>query len=135
MAGIRLILEEIRDLRRDWAEYRVKAGEDRRKADEDRRKADEDRRKADEERVRMEQRFQEYMRGSREYMRESREAFRQYAEEAARREEGMSKALAVIGHIGGRILDTLNKHTAILEENGRLPARIARSLDVKSNGK
>jgi hypothetical protein len=40
LAGIRLILEEIRDLRREGAEDRRRADEDRKRADEDRKRAD-----------------------------------------------------------------------------------------------
>ena len=45
--GTRLVLREIRDLRRDLLEDRRRADEDRRRSDEDRRRSDKDRRRSD----------------------------------------------------------------------------------------
>jgi hypothetical protein len=55
-AGIRLVLEELRELKREANEDRRRSDEYWKKADEDRRKADEDRKRLDQRLVRMETR-------------------------------------------------------------------------------
>ena len=89
--GIRLVLEELRDLRVEMRADRQRADEERRRADEnrreERRKADEDRRQ---ERLQSDERFERIMR-------ETRRAFKD------------------VRSVGLSIVKTLNHHTRILE--------------------
>jgi predicted nucleic acid-binding Zn-ribbon protein len=99
--GIRLILGEIRDLRKDLADDKKQAAEDRRRmlrlmeeAAEDRRQAAEDRKQAAEDR-------------------------KQAAEDRSRGEDnirGIRQALVVIGGVGRRIHATLDEHSRLLRE-------------------
>jgi len=102
MDGIQLVLEEIRDLRRDSLEDRKRADEDRKRADEDRKRADEDRKRADERWERLH--------------RESEERFARDTQEAAEREKGLRQALVVIGNAGRRIIKAQEDHTRLLEQ-------------------
>jgi DNA polymerase III epsilon subunit-like protein len=89
--GIRLVLEELRDLRREMRD-------DRRQAQADRRQADADRRRSDE---RFEQLLQEFR------------------EDSARRELATQKAFRDVRAVGLAIVKTLNRHTRILERIDR----------------
>jgi hypothetical protein len=96
--GIRLVLQELRDLRVEMRDDRRRADDDRRRADEERRRADQERRVSDQER---EARFEAMMR-----------AFR---EDSARREAATQKAFRDIRTVGLSIVKTLNHHTRLLE--------------------
>lgn len=104
--GIRLVLEEIRDLRRE-------AEADRKRVDEDRRRADEDRKRADE-------KFERYVAESNErferHSAESKEHFGRYVAESTHREKELSRAVAIIGHVGRDILKTQKTHTRLLQQ-------------------
>jgi hypothetical protein len=89
--GVRLILEELRDLR---LEMRA----DRRRADEDRRRADEERRQSD-------GRLERIM--------------RDFQQDSARREAATQRAFKDIRTVGLSIVKTLNHHTRILERIDR----------------
>ena len=111
--GLRLILEEIRDLRIEMREDRHRADEDRRRADEDRRRADEDRRRADAaaaaDRQRSDERFEQAMAATR-------------------------AAWADVRTVGQAIVRTLNRHTRLLESQSRLlesHSRLLESIDRK----
>ena len=106
-AGIRLVLEEIRDLRREMAEDRRRADEERR---EERRRADEDRARADEDRKRADLRFEHVVADSR------------------KREHQLRDALVVIGSVGRRILAKLDEHSRLLKS-------IDRKIDRRGNGR
>ena len=87
LAGIRLVLEEIRDLKKELAEDRKQAAEDRKQFAEDRKQAAEDRKQAA----------------------EDRKGFRESI-------DGIRDALVVIGKVGRRIIQTQEKHTGLLVE-------------------
>ena len=127
--GVKLVLEELRDLRLEMRADRERSDGERRKADEERRKADEERRRADErwrkdrlradeelraERLRSDERFQQLL--------------REFHEDSARREAATQKAFKGIHTVGLSIVKTLNHHTRILE-------RIERKLGGRWNGR
>jgi len=112
--GIRLILEELRDLRLEMRSDRRRADEERQHADEERQHADEDRRRADKERRRSDQRFERIM--------------RDFEQKSARREAATQRAFRDIRTVGLSIVKTLNHHTRILE-------RIDRKLGAQGNGR
>lgn len=85
--GIRLVLEELRDLRVEMRADRQRADEERRKAEQERRRADEEHRQ---ERLRSDERFEKVMR-------ETQRAFKD------------------VRSVGLSIVKTLNHHTRILE--------------------
>lgn len=89
--GIRLILEEIRDLKREGAEFRKFLIDDRKQAAEDRKQAAEDRKEF------------------RKFMQESRE-------EAHQDRRDIREALVVIGKVGRKIIQTQGEHTRLLRE-------------------
>jgi hypothetical protein len=103
--GIRLVLQELRDLRLEMRDDRRRADEERRQADEERRQATEERRRADEERRRADAerdaRFEAMM--------------REFREDSARREAATQKAFRDIRAVGLSIVKTLNHHTRLLE--------------------
>lgn len=111
--GIRLILEEIRDLRLEMRADRQHADEERRRADEERRLADEDRRRANEEwrqeRQQSDERFQQLV--------------HEFREDSARREAVTQKAFNDLRAVGLSIVKTLNHHTRILQRIERNSAR------------
>jgi hypothetical protein len=100
--GIRLVLEELRDLRLEMRTDR----EDRRRFDEEwrleRRQADEQWRQ---EKLQSDERFQQLM----------RQLMRDFREDSARREATTQKAFKDIRAVGLSIVKTLNHHTPILE--------------------
>ena len=124
--GIKLVLEELRDLR-------VEMRADRRRSDEERRQTDEEWRRADEawrqewreERTRSDERFGQLMS-------EMKLEFRELREESARRDAAMQKAFTgafkQVHTVGLAIVKTLNRHTQILE-------RIDRRLAAPGNGR
>jgi len=120
--GIKLVLEEIRDLR---VETRI----DRQRSDEDQRRRDEAQRLRDEDRRRSDEAWREERRQADEAWREERQQFR---EDSIRREAVMLKAVAdaikPIHTVGLAIVKTLNRHTQILE-------RIDRRLAGPGNGR
>jgi hypothetical protein len=127
-AGIKLILEELRDLRIEMREMRVEMRADRQRAEEDRRRADEERRQADEER-------RQFAAERRVFAEEQRQAnarfeglMRVFREDSARRDAATQTALKDIRTVGFAIVKTLNHHTRILE-------RIDRKLGVRGNGR
>lgn len=108
-AGLRLILEEIRDLRRE--------GEaDRRQAAEDRRQAAEDRKKYAEEQRRFSEEMRRFAEEAAEDRRQAAEDRRRISAEAAEDRRGIRDALVVIGRVGRRIVQTQERHTKLLEE-------------------
>ena len=119
-AGIRLILEELRDMR-------VEMRADRRRADEERRKADAERREADEER-------RQFAEERRQFAEERRLAdarfealIRDFRQDSARRAVATQRAFRDVRSVGLSIVKTLNLHTRILE-------RIDRKLGAMGNG-
>lgn len=86
LAGIQLVLEEMRDMRRE-------AQEDRRRADQDRRRADE--------------RFDAIVR-------EGREQLAEYARDSVRRERTLNRSLLAIAREGRAIRRVLDEHTVLL---------------------
>ena len=131
--GIKLVLEELRDLRVEMRADRQRSDEERRRADEERRQADEERRRADEEwrqewreeRTRSDERFGQLMS-------EMKLEFRGFREESARRDAAIQKAFTdafkQVHTVGLAIVKTLNRHTQILE-------RIDRKLGAPGNGR
>ena len=93
-AGLRLILEEIRDIRQEIADINRRSDEDRRRADAERRRADQDRRRAD-------------------------ERFERIVRESKVREKGLRDVLVIIGRTGRQILTTLKEHTKLLNQISR----------------
>lgn len=112
-AGIRLTLEELRDMRVEMRDTRVEMRADRRRADEQRRQADEERRQFAREQQQANQRFERIL-GT-------------FHQDSARREAATQRALKDIRTVGFSIVKTLNLHTRILE-------RIDRKLGVRANG-
>jgi len=118
--GIRLVLEELRDLRLEMRADRQHTDEERRQTDEERRQADGEwrleRRQADEqwrqERLQSDERFQQLL--------------RDFREDSARRETVTQEAFKDIRTVGLSIVKTLNHHTRILE-------RIERKLGTAGN--
>ena len=106
-----MILEELRDLRRETRADRRQAGEDRRRADEERRQ----------ERLRSDERFEQIM--------------RDFREDSARREAVTQKAFKEIRVVGLSIVKTLNRHTRILEHNTRILERMDRKLGARDDGR
>ena len=106
-AGIRLILEELRDMRFELRADRRRSDEERRQADEERRRADEERRQ---ERVRSDARFEKVMR-------ETQQAFKD------------------VRSVGLSIVKTLNHHTRILERIERRLGAHARWRPGHGNGR
>lgn len=98
LAGIRLVLEEIRDIKKELAEDRKQTAEDRKQYAEDRKQAAEDRR-----------RFEELFKQSVVQADEHRKEFRETI-------TGIRQALVVIGKVGRRIIQTQDKHTGLLIE-------------------
>ena len=153
--GIRLVLEEMRELRLEMRADRQHADEERRRVDEERRQADErwrlewqqERRQADEERRRADEerrqadeqrrlQWQQERRQADELWRQERvesnerfqELLREFREDSARREAATQKAFQDIRTVGLSIVRTLNHHTRILE-------RIERKLGARDNGR
>jgi uncharacterized coiled-coil DUF342 family protein len=93
--GIRLVLEEIRELRRESTsmlkEMRQERAEDRRQAAEDRRQAAEDRRRSD-------------------------ALFARHADRAEEDRKGIRDALVAIGNVGRKFQSTLTEHSRLLKE-------------------
>ena len=85
-AGIRPILEELRDMRVELRDMRVETRADRRRADEERRQADEERRQFAEERRQADERFERIL--------------REFHEDSARREVATQSALRDIRTVG-----------------------------------
>jgi hypothetical protein len=119
-AGIKPILEELRDLRIEMRDLRIEMRADRQRTEEDRRCAEEDRRRSDEER--------------RAFAGEQRLAnarferlMRDFREDSARRDAATQRALKDIRTVGFSIVKTLNHHTRILE-------RIERKLGARDDG-
>lgn len=112
-AGIRLILEEIRDIKHEMMRLCNRSDEDRKRADEDRKRAAEDRRRADERWERL--------------TRESDKRFERHVRESKEREKGLSRALVIIGGIGREIVKTQKEHTVLLKQ-------ILAAVTVRSNG-
>lgn len=128
--GIKLVLEELRDLRLEMRADRLEARADRRRADEERRRVDADRRQADAERRQAEEERRQADAEWREEQRradgtlrrerqESNERFqellREFRQDSARREAATQKAFKAIRTVGLSIVKTLNHHTRILE--------------------
>ena len=109
--GIRLILEELRDLRLEMRADRRRVAEERR---EDRQRVEEERRRYDEERRRSDERFERMM--------------GDFEQRSARREAATQRAFKDIRIVGLSIVKTLNHHTRILE-------RIDRKLGAQGNGR
>lgn len=107
--GIRLILEEIRDLRWEGVEDRKQAAEDRKEAAENRKEAAEDRRAF-------------------------REAFDRYSAEAASREKDLRKALVVIGNVGREFSNRLKGIQKGQAEQTQLLKEIRTAVRVRGNG-
>lgn len=119
LAGIRLVLEEIRDIKKEQAEDRKQFAEDRKQAAEDRKQiaedrkqfaedrqqAAEDRRQAAADRRRFEDLFRQSVAQAEEHRKEFRETI-----------TGIREALVVIGKVGRRIIQTQDKHTGLLVE-------------------
>ena len=120
--GVKLVLEELRDLRLEMRADRERSDGERRQADEQRRQADEkwrkDRLRADaelrEERLRSDERFQQLL--------------REFHADSVRREAVTQKAFKDIRTVGLSIVKTLNHHTRIL-------GRIERKLGGRWNGR
>jgi hypothetical protein len=106
-AGIKLILEELRDLR---LEMRA----DRRRADEERQQAREEQRQARDEQRQANARFERII--------------RDFQQDSARREVATQRAFKDVRTVGLSIVKTLNHHTRILE-------RIDRKLGALGNGR
>jgi hypothetical protein len=106
-SGIRLVLEELRDLRVEMRADRERADADRRRADADRRRADEDHRR---ERRQADERFEKVMR-------ETQRAWR-----------GLRS-------VGLSIVKTLNHHTRILVRIERRLAAPGRWRSGQGNGR
>jgi hypothetical protein len=109
--GIKLVLEELRDLRLEMRTDRRRADEERRQFAEERRRADEERRR---ERMESDVRFQELL--------------REFRQDSARREAATQKTFKDIRTVGLSIVKTLNHHTRILE-------RIERKLGPRGHGR
>ena len=130
--GVKLVLEELRDLRREMRADRQQASAERREANEERRKTDEERRKADEERRQADaERRQERLRSDARF----EEMMRELRQDSARREAATQSAFKNIHTVGLAIVKTLNRHTRILEHHGRILERIDRKLDPRWNGR
>ena len=119
-AGIRLILEELRDMRVEMRDMRVEMRDmrvemraDRRRADEERRQAAGERRQFAEVQRRANKRFEEIV--------------REFREDSSRREAATQRAFKDIRTVGFSIVKTLNLHTRILE-------RIDKKLGARPNG-
>ena len=112
LAGIRLVLEEIRDIKKEQAEDRKQATEDRKQIAEDRKQFAEDRQQAAEDRQQAaadRRRFDDLFRQSVAQAEEHRKEFRETI-------TGIREALVVIGKVGRRIIQTQDKHTGLLVE-------------------
>jgi hypothetical protein len=134
--GVKLVLEELRDLRLEMRADRERADGERRQADEERRRAHEERRRADEERRRADEKWQKDRLRADEELRQERlrsderfqQSLREFREDSARREAATQKAFKGIHTVGLSIVKTLNHHTRILE-------RIERKLGGRWNGR
>ena len=132
-SGIKLVLEEIRDLRVEMRVDRQRSDEEQRRRDEAQRLRDEERRRSDEawreERRQADESWQQERRQAAEAWREERQ---QLHEDSIRREAVMLKvvtdAVKPIHTVGLAIVKTLNRHTQILE-------RIDRRLAGPGNGR
>ena len=149
--GTQLILTEIRDLRREMHADRQSADAERRHADEawreERRQADAERRQADtawqQERRQTEEAWQQEVRRLEEAQRQDRVAsdarfeqtMREFRQDSGRREVTTQKAFKDIHTVGLAVVKTLNRHTRILEQHGRVLERIDRKLGVRGNGR
>jgi hypothetical protein len=161
--GIRLVLEEIRDLRREARDDRRRADAaarterrradaaarmERRRAEAHRRQAEADRRQAEADRRQAEadrQRAEADRRQADLDRRRSDERFEQviagFRRDSLRRDAAMQKALEAtqtafrdIRSVGLSIVKTLNRHTRYLEHHGRILERIDRKLGSWGNG-
>lgn len=127
--GIRLVLEELRDLRLEMRADRQHADDERRRADEERRQANEERRQADEERRLERRQADERWQQEREASNERfQQLLREFREDSIRREAETQKAWKDVRTVGLSIVKTLNHHTRILE-------RIDRRLGGWDNGR
>ena len=116
LAGIRVIVGEIQDLKRESVE-------DRQRADEDSRRADEDRKRSD-------AHFAEYVRRS-----EARdESMVRYLRAIEAGNRDLHLAIRAIGKYGRVIIENQIEDRRILREHTRLLAQIARGLDARGNG-
>ena len=112
LAGIRLILEEMGDLKKELAMDRKQAAEDRKQAAEDRKQAAEDRKQAADDR----KRIAETMDRIEDSLDKSIvQAARDRAEAAHDRKE-IRRALVVIGNIGRRFSQSLERIRKTQEE-------------------
>jgi hypothetical protein len=117
--GIKLVLEELRDLRREMRDERRQAdqarrreaGERRREAGERRREAEERRREAEERRQAEASRLAEQRRSDERF----ETMMREFREDSARREAATQRAFRDIRTVGLSIVKTLNHHTRLLE--------------------
>jgi hypothetical protein len=105
--GIRLVLEEIRDLRLEMRTDRQQDWEERRQTETERRRADE----------------------------EWRQERRQSDERFAHREAATQTVLENIHTVGLAIVRNLTRQTRVLEQHGRILERIDRKLDPRWNGR
>lgn len=127
-SGIRLVLEEMRDLRKEFTEFRKEAAEDRKRyagesqrwfeqAAKDRSQAAEDRRQATEDR------------------RQIAELYKNSLEDSARRERELRDALVVIGKVGRQILKNQEGQTKVLEGMTKVLEDIKYAVTPRRNGK
>jgi hypothetical protein len=112
-SGIRLILEEMRDLKRE-------AGEDHKQAAEDRKQAAKDRKQ-----------FLEYCRRADD----DRGQFHEYCRRSDDDRKEMQRLIKVIAGVGVKIHKTQQEHTRILQENPRLLRGIEKRLGASGNGR
>jgi multidrug efflux pump subunit AcrA (membrane-fusion protein) len=144
--GIRLVLEEIRDLRREMREerkeYRRQTEADRRQAEADHRQAEADRQQAEADRRRAEadrQQAEADRKRADAERRRSDERFehliREFRQDSARREAATQKMFRDIRTVGLSIVKTLNLHTRILERIDRKLGAWGNSGPGPANGR
>ena len=112
-AGIRLVLEELRDVRVEMRDVRVEMRDMRVEMRADRRRADEERRQFAGEQRQANQRFERIL--------------RDFRQDSSRREAATQALFKDIRGMGFSIVKTLNLHTRILE-------RIDRKLGARTDG-
>jgi hypothetical protein len=138
--GIRLVLEELRDLRLEMRADRQRADQERQRADQERQRADEERRQ---DRRLSELRFEKAMRESDQRferaMLESREWFDEAMHESRERfDKAMRETQRVfrdVRTVGLSIVKTLNRHTRILERIERRLGEPGRWRPGPGNGR
>jgi len=134
MAGIRLVLEEIRDLRRDSREVLERI--DRHQA-----QAAEDRRRSDERFERIHEEFRDHLEEIRQEAREDRKRFNRTMRIAIGVARGLRADVrentAILRENTGILKENtgiLKENTKLLQDNSKTLHDIARSMRIRGNG-